>query len=57
MVIFLEYPLEYKASIEKLMAQPDGKWLPLCELDLPAADAIQFAVSLWAEGLLEPQQQ
>jgi len=34
----------------------DDEFLNLSELDLPPSEAVQFAISLWAEGLLMPQE-
>jgi hypothetical protein len=35
----------------------DGEYILLSELDLPASEAVQFSVALWAEGLLMPKDQ
>ena len=51
----MRYPIHYKAALDKLMKLKEKDWLPLTEFELPAEEAIQFAVSLWAEGLLEPK--
>jgi len=52
----MRYPIHYKAALDKLMKLKENDWLPLTEFELPAEEAIQFAVSLWAEGLLEPKE-
>ena len=52
----VQFPFEYKVALDKLMALPNDEWILLSELELPASEAVQFAISLWAEGLLEPNQ-
>ena len=37
------------------MDAKDDEFILLSDLELPASEAVQFAVSLWAEGLLIPQ--
>ena len=51
---FLQFPIEYKAALDKLMSSPG--WILLSDLELAPSEAVQFAISLWAEGLLEPNQ-
>lgn len=51
----LRFPLAYKESLMKLMDAKDDEFILLSDLELPASEAVQFAVSLWAEGLLIPQ--
>ena len=38
------------------MNAKDDEFILLSDLELPASEAVQFAVSLWAEGLLIPQE-
>ena len=52
----MRYPIHYKTAIDKLLKLKDNEWLQLVDFELPAEEAIQFAVSLWAEGLLEPKE-
>lgn len=52
----MRYPIHYKVALDKLMKLNESEWLPLTDFELPAEEAIQFAVSLWAEGLLEPKE-
>ena len=52
----MRYPVHYKTAIDKLLKLKDNEWLQLVDFELPAEEAIQFAVSLWAEGLLEPKE-
>ena len=52
----MRYPVHYKTAIDKLLKLKDDEWLQLVDFELPAEEAIQFAVSLWAEGLLEPKE-
>merc|ERR1719209_1738165 len=49
----LKYPLEFKTAFEKLLSLKETEWINLSDLELPASEAVQFAVSLWAEGLIE----
>jgi len=51
----LRFPLAYKESLMKLINAKDDEFILLSDLELPASEAVQFAVSLWAEGLLIPQ--
>ena len=52
----LKYPLEFKTAFEKLLSLKETEWISLSDLELPASEAVQFAVSLWAEGLIEPRE-
>ena len=52
----MRYPVHYKTAIDKLLKLKENEWLQLVDFELPAEEAIQFAVSLWAEGLLEPKE-
>lgn len=52
----LKYPLEFKTAFEKLLSLKETEWINLSDLELPASEAVQFAVSLWAEGLIEPRE-
>lgn len=53
----IKFPLAYKDSLQKLLDLKDGEYILLSELDLPASEAVQFSVALWAEGLLMPKDQ
>merc|ERR1712127_719447 len=45
----LQFPLAYKESLMKQMDAKDDEFILLSDLELPASEAAQFAVSLWAE--------
>ena len=42
--------------VVKLMSLDDEEYVELSDLDLPPSEAVQFAVALWAEGLLMPKE-
>jgi len=48
----IKFPVAFKPSLEKLMSLGDAEYVMLSDLELPATEAVQFAVALWAEGLI-----
>jgi len=52
----IRFPAALKPSLDKLMALGENDFLLLSDLELPATEAVQFAVALWAEGLLSTKE-